>query len=183
MPLRGEGQDAAKQIREGQDIEKTGEVAHDRRLPADPATLEVRDAKAGQTLSDGRAEETLQDCVIGHPQQRQPRPVNGGLCRERAEAAATHRGRNAARDPCDTEGAVENGVEQRDDERVGDQSQNTAGQRSPGRRGEVDRIHHGSARHAHFRSILTYRTRLCAGRRSYMTSVSSLTAWPSGPTT
>ena len=183
MPPGNEGQDAAQQIRKRQDVEQAGEVADDRRLPADPATLEVGDAKAGQTLSEGRPEEAFQHHVIGHPQQRQPRPVDRGLCRERGKAAAADSGRDSACDPCDTEGAVENGIEQRDDGRVGDQGENSARQRPPGCRGEADWVRHGSPRYAHDGSILTYPTRLCASRRSYMTSVSSLTAWPSGPTT
>src|SRR6266576_2829252 len=183
MPPGDQGQDAAQQIAKRKDVEQACEVADDRRLPADPAPLEIGDAKAGQTLSEGRAKEAFQHGVVGHPQQRQPRPVNGRLCREGGKAAAAHRGRHSARDAGNTEGAVEDGVEQRDDEGVRDQGEKAARQRPPGCRGEADWIRYGSPRHAHFRSILTYRTRLCAGRGSYMTSVSSLTAWPSGPTT
>ena len=110
MPLRDKGQDAAQQIRKRKDVEQTGEVADDRRLPADPATIEVGDAKAGQTLSEGRPEEAFQHDVIGHPQQSQPRPVDRRLCRKRGIAAAAERSRNSARDPGDPEGAIEDGV-------------------------------------------------------------------------
>jgi len=140
MPPGNEGQDAAQQIRKRKDVEQTGEVADDRRLPADPATLEVGYAKAGQTLSEGRPEEAFQHDVIGHPQQRKPRPVNRRLGREGGVSAAAHRGGNSARDPGDTEGAVEDGVKERDDDRVGDQGENSARQHPPGGRGEADWI-------------------------------------------
>src|SRR6266550_9373020 len=103
MPLCDKGQDAAEQIRKRKDVEKTGKVADDRRLPADPATLEVGDAKAGQALPERCPEESLEDRVVANPQQRQPRPIDRRLCRELGTAAAPHRARESARNPGNTE--------------------------------------------------------------------------------